>query len=178
MVATRGGIAALVLALLLAPGTASAAEILLRNVWMRPAAAGSAAARVYVDIESDVAVDLVGAASPIAKKVEIVRIGTIGDPATERVVEAYPIAARSQARLAYRGDHLRFVTLTGNAFNGTPVDLTLTFRDAQGRKTEVSSAVLVRGLFATPPDAPATGGPAAPGNTPAASPPTGDTPAR
>ncbi len=157
-VAARGALVALALASLVAPGIASAAEIVLRNAWMRPAAAGSAAARVYVDIESDVAVDLVGAASPIAKKVEIVRTAIIGDPTTEKVVKAYPVPARGQTRLAYRGDHLRLVALTGDAFAGTPVALTLTFKDAAGKRIEATTNVLVRGLFGAPPDAPPAGG--------------------
>lgn len=166
--AARCALAALTLAMLVAPGLAGAAEVVLRNAWMRPAAAGSAAARVYVDIESDVTVDLVGAASPIAKKVEIVRTATIGDPTTEKAVPAYPVPARTETRLAYRGDHLRFLNLTNNAFNGTPVTLTLTFKDAAGKRFEVTTNVLVRGLFAAPPDAPPSGSPAAAANPAAA----------
>lgn len=126
---------------------AQAAEIAVRNAWMRPAAQGSAAARAYLDIESDVPVELVGAASPYAMQVEIVRTAVIGDPATESVVEAYPIAARSQARLAYRGDHLRLVMLLRTARNGEPVPATLVFKDPAGLRIEVPVAITVRGLL-------------------------------
>ncbi len=137
----------LVASTLVGSAPAGAADIVLRNAWMRPAPAGAESARVYVDIQSDVAVDLAGATTPIARKVEIVRTGTIGDPATEKVVPTYAVPARTAVRLAYRGDHLRLVGLTRDASNGEPVPLVLVFTDAAGKRTEASVEVTVRGLL-------------------------------
>lgn len=150
--ARRGSVAgrALLVAALLAglAPVAHAADITVRNAWMRPAAAGAESARVYVDIRSDVAVELVGASSPQARKVEIVRTETIGDPASEKVVATYPIAADVETRLAYRGDHLRLLGVLRDAHNGEPVPLTLRFRDAAGKRTDLPLSVTVRGLLA------------------------------
>lgn len=143
--AIRGLVVAIALACVTA--AAQAAEIAVRNAWMRPAPEGAGAARVYLDIESDVPVELVGATSPFAMLVEIVRTGEIGDPATETVVAAYPIAPRAEARLAYRGDHLRLVSIVRHARNGEPVPLTLTFKEASGSRLDVPVKVTVRGLL-------------------------------
>lgn len=141
------GMLLLVTTVLMAPGVARAADIVLRNAWMRPAPAGAEAARVYVDIDSDAAVELTEATTTFAKKVEIVRTATIGDPATEKVVASYPVPARTRTRLAYRGDHLRLVDLTRDARNGEPVPLVLVFTDGTGRRIEATVEVTVRGLL-------------------------------
>ena len=126
---------------------AAQAGVTLKNAWMRPAPGGADAARVYVDIVSDATLDLVGASTSVARSVEIVRVGTIGDPATEKVVKSFPVLAGTTTRLAYRGDHLRFVHMTRDVANGDPVPLTLMFRNKAGKRVEVSTQVVVRGLL-------------------------------
>ena len=125
---------------------AAAAQVSLSSVWMRPAVAGAESARVYVDIKSDANVDLVGASSPLAKKVEIVKVKTIGDPATESVVKKFAVPGGTTTRLAYLGDHLRLVGVKRSVNNGDPVPITLRFVDAKGKRFEVESYVTVRGL--------------------------------
>jgi len=123
------------------------ADVALVNAWMRPAPAGAEAARVYVDIRSDRALDLVGARTPVAKSVAIVHVGTIGDESTEKVVKTFPVHGGTTTRLAYRGDHLRLVGVTRNVGNGDPVPLTLVFKDGAGKTSEASTQVTVRGLL-------------------------------
>jgi len=137
-----------VLATGLALASIAGAEIVAKNAWMRPAASGNESARVYVDIASDTAVELVGATASIAKSVAIVKVGTIGDPATEKVVATFPVPAGAPVRLAYRGDHLRLVDITRDVGNGDPVELTLVFRDKAGKRIAVRTDVTVRGLLA------------------------------
>lgn len=146
----RGPVRAAWLAVILASATspASAAQVTLHHAWMRPAPEGAATARVYVDIQSDTDVDLVGARTPHAKKVVIVRTGKIDDPSTEKVVAKYAVPAGTVTRLAYRGDHLRLVNVTSGAQNGSSVPMTLVFRDRTGRRTEVATQVTVRGFMA------------------------------
>ena len=131
--------------LALAP-VATAAQVSLSSVWMRPAITGAESARVYVDIRSDANVDLVGASSPVAKKVEIVKVKTIGDPSTETVVKKFEVPGGTTTRLAYLGDHLRLVGVKRSLNNGDPVPITLRFVDARGKRFEVESYVTVRGL--------------------------------
>ncbi len=132
----------------LAAATAHAADpVTLKSAWMRPAPAGKIPARVYVDIESTVDGKLVAAKTPIAKRVDLVRVKTLGDPASEVVVKSFPIAAGKTTRLAYYGDHLRLSGITRDAGNGDPVPLTLTFVDATGRRFTATTDVVVRGLL-------------------------------
>jgi copper(I)-binding protein len=124
---------------------AGAAQVSLASVWMRPAVEG-ANARVYVDIKSDANVDLVGATTPVAKRVEIVQVRTVGDPSTEKVVKKYAVPGGTTTRLAYLGDHLRLVGVKRALDNGDPVPVRLRFVDDKGKRFEVETNVTVRGL--------------------------------
>jgi copper(I)-binding protein len=139
--------AAIVAAVLAFPASSFAVDVTLKSAWMRPAPAGAAAARAYVDIESRAALDLVGASTPVAKRVAIVHVQRIDDPASEEVVTAMPVHAGTTTRLAYRGDHLRFIDVNRDLANGTPVPLTLVFKDAAGREVRATTDVVVRGLL-------------------------------
>jgi periplasmic copper chaperone A len=160
----------------LGPTAASAAEIVLRNAWMRPAPTGAAQARAYVDIDSDVALKLTGASTPAARKVVLVQVRTRETTIDESVVRSLPIKAGTTTRLAFNGDHLRLTGITHDIGNGTPVPLTLTFRDATGKTLHASTDVLVRGLL-RPGQVPADGkGVRMPAPEPATAPQTPQTP--
>ena len=76
-----------------------------------------------------------------------------------------PVPAGKVTRLAYRGDHLRLVDVKQDLANGTPVPLTLVFRDAQGRESRAATTITVRGLVlpqAGGPESPPRAGDAAP----------------
>lgn len=128
-------------------GLLHAADITLKSAWMRPAPGGAETARAYVDIESSAALQLVGASTPVARRVEIVLVRQIGDPASEEVVASLPVPAGTTTRLAYRGSHLRLIEIAHDLANGTSVPLTLTFKDAAGREVRATTNVLVRGLL-------------------------------
>ncbi|MCC7327480.1 MAG: copper chaperone PCu(A)C [Burkholderiales bacterium] len=128
-------------------GALHAAEVTLANAWMRPAMARTASARVYVDIDSSVALELVGAATPVARSVQIVLVRNIDDPASEVVVKSLAIPVGTTTRLAYRGNHLRLTDINRDLGNGTPVPLTLTFKDAGGTAIRTTTHVVVRGLL-------------------------------
>ena len=136
------------------------ADVTLQNAWMRPAPAGAAAARAYVDIRSDRTLELVGARTPIAKHVAIVHVGTTGDESTEKIVRSFTVLGGTTTRLAYLGDHLRLTEIARDVGNGDPIPLTLVFKDAAGKTSEATTQVTVRGLLlpqqVTPPmqDAP------------------------
>ena len=137
-------------AALLAAALADAAPVSLSSAWMRPAPEGAPTARVYVDITSDANLTLVGASTPVAKRVEIVRVKTIGDPATESVVKKYEVPLGTTTRLAYLGDHLRLVGVKRTVNSGDPVPIKLRFVDGAGKRFEVATDVLVRGLLVLP----------------------------
>ena len=134
---------------------------------MRPAPAGAQPARAYVDIESTANLKLVGAATPVAARVQFVRVGRIDDPASEVVVREMEVPAGTTTRLAYRGDHLRLTGIKRDLANGDPVPLTLTFRDAAGKRLVATTNVVVRGLL-LPQHAPPPAGRCGQGSAPAA----------
>ncbi len=149
-------------------GAAHAAEVTLKNAWMRPAPAGADSARAYVDVTSDASLVLTGATTPVAGKVQIVLVQTIGDPSTEAVVPTLAVPAGGTTRLAYRGNHLRLSGITRDIANGDPVPLTLTFTDGAGKTVKATTDILVRGLL-LPQQMPETSRDAAmPANPPAA----------
>lgn len=152
-------------ALLAMAGGAAAAEIKLQNAWMRPAPAGAETAKVYVDIASDTALELTGASTPFAKKVDLMLVTVKDTSIDEEVVKSLPVAAGKPTRLAFNGNHLQFAGITLDIGNGVPVPLTLTFKDAAGKEVRARTEILVRGLL-RPEQVPAAAGAAAAGSKP------------
>ena len=114
---------------------------------VRPRARGDAA-RVYVDITSDATLDARRREARRSRSASsIVHVATIGDPTTEKVVKSIAVPAGTTTRLAYLGDHLRFIDIKRDVGNGDPVPLTLLFKDATGKRIEATTDVLVRGLL-------------------------------
>ncbi len=142
-------------ACLLVAGAALAADpVTVRSAWMRPALAGTETASAYLDIDSTIDAVLVGATSPAAERVDLVRVREIGNPASEETVAAIPVPAGRTTRLPFRGDHLRLVGMKRTAGTGDAVPVTLAFREANGRRFDVGVDLVVRGLLLQPQTAP------------------------
>ncbi len=137
---------------------AVAPGVTLKIAWMRPAAAGMSDAQAYVDIVNDSGSDLelVGASSSIAKKIELVQVTLKSDTLEQKVVATMPVPGGKTTRLAYRGNHLRLLEITRDAGNGSVVPLTLAFKSAEGKDVTASINVQVRGLL-SPQQMPALG---------------------
>jgi periplasmic copper chaperone A len=123
------------------------AGITLKTGWLRPAAAGMAEARVYVDIVSATDLVLVGATTPVARKVELVDVTLKGDQSESRVVAAMPVPGGKMTRLAYRGSHLRLVDINKDLANGTVVPVTLAFKSPDGKDVAARFEAKVRGML-------------------------------
>jgi len=145
----------LVVALLAAAacGAAHAAEIKLTSAWMRPAPAG-ADARVYVDIASDTPLTLVGASTPVARKVEIVQVTRFDGTDPGKVVGRMAVEPGTPTRLAYKGSHLRLVKVRRDLTLGPPIPVTLEFRDRAGKRVTAQADVQVRGVALPMPESP------------------------
>jgi len=139
--------------LLAAAPTRAQAEVELANGWMRPAYAGQPRAAVYVDIRSAQPLKLVGAATPLARRVELVLVDPPSpDPATHRVVPELPVAGGRETRLALGGSHVRLVDIVRDVPPGERWPLELAFVDAAGNRVSVTAEVLVRGLMPPRPE--------------------------
>ncbi len=143
----------LLLAAASAWGSAVAGSPELKGAWMRPVPAGAELARAYVDIVSDVALELAGASTPLAQQVELVAVPVYSNPEAETLVATLPVT-QGTTRLAYRGNHLRLTGIRRDAGNGDRIPLTLRFRDAAGKEVTSSTEILVRGIL-TPRQVPA-----------------------
>ncbi len=127
---------------------ALAVEVTLKTAWLRPAAAGMAEALAYVDITSDSDLELTGASTPVANKVELIQVTIKNDvPGPPQVVTSMRVPAGKTTRLAYRGSHLKLVEITKSFGNGTAVPLTLTFKSPDGKEITAAVDAQVRGLL-------------------------------
>ena len=124
---------------------AYAVDIKLTSAWMRPADAGSDA-RAYVDIVSDTPLRLTGATTPVARRVDLVVVKRTDGTDPGKVVRTLDVPAGTPVRLAYKGSHLRLVGVKKPLANGTPVPVTLAFRDKAGKRYTAVADIQVHGL--------------------------------
>jgi copper(I)-binding protein len=139
--------ASLVVSLLATAADTPASGVTLKTGWLRPAIAGTAEVKVYVDITSETDLVLVGATTPVARKVELVDVTSGGDPSEAKVVASMPVPGGQTTRLAYLGSHLRLVDINRDLANGNEVPITLAFKALDGRAMTAQFDAMVRGLL-------------------------------
>ncbi len=141
--------AAAIALLLCAP--ASAADIIIKNAWMRPVRAGTASAGVYVDITTDIPLTLVGATSPMAKSVVIVEVDPKPDGTSdEKVVKEWKLPGGKETRFAYNGSRFDLLGIAADLAPGVSVPMTLIFSEGPDKRQSVDIDVLVRGVILPP----------------------------
>jgi periplasmic copper chaperone A len=131
------------------PGATMAEDVTLKTAWLRPVAAGAAEAKAYVDIVNGGSgnLELVGASTTFAKKVELVQVNIPGDASEGKVVKSMAVPGGKTTRLAYRGSHLRLTDITQDIGNGTVVPLTLAFKTVDGKEVVAKINAQGRGLL-------------------------------
>ena len=136
-----------------AAGSAIAADITLKNAWVRPTRAGYPAAFVYVDIRTDVPLKLVGARSPVAKSAALVLVDQNPDGSTtERPVKEADVPAGQETRFAYNGSRIELRDIVEDLRPGANIPLTLEFVETRGNaRHAIEIGVLVRGVILPPP---------------------------
>jgi copper(I)-binding protein len=137
----------LVVSLVASAADAPAGSVTLKTGWLRPAAAGMAEAKVYVDITSESDLVLVGATTPVARRVELVDVTTKGEQSEAKVVTSMPVPGGKTTRLAYLGSHLRLVDVNKDLANGNAVPITLAFKSPDGKAVAAQFDARVRGLL-------------------------------
>jgi copper(I)-binding protein len=137
----------LLVSLLASAADTPAGGVTLKIGWMRPAAAGMAEAKVYVDITSETDLVLVGATTPVARKVELVDVTSKGEQSEAKVVASMPVPGGKTTRLAYLGSHLRLVDINKDLANGNAVPITLAFKSPEGKQVSAQFDARVRGLL-------------------------------
>ena len=135
---------------------AFAADISLKNAWMRPTRAGSPATAMYVDITTDVPLRLVGGATSIAKSIGFVLVDQNPDGTTpEHPVKEVDILPGTPMRFAYNGSRIELRDIVEDCYPGGNIPVTLEFVETKGgTQHSIEIGVLVRGVM-LPPAAPA-----------------------
>jgi copper(I)-binding protein len=129
----------------------SAADITVKNAWMRPVRAGATAAGVYVDILTNVPLKLVGVTSRIAKSGAIVVVDQKPDgTSVDNVVKELALPAGKETRFAYNGSRLDLYDIGETLTPGASVPVTLLFVEGPDKRQSVDIDVLVRGVILPP----------------------------
>ena len=126
-------VAALVCALV-ACGAAEAARATVRitGAWVRATVPGQPVAGAYLDLESPVAVRLVGISSPVAKRGEVHSMKEVDGMMTMRPLAGLALPAGTLVKLAPGGLHIMLFDLKQPLRAGSDVALTLTFETVSG----------------------------------------------
>lgn len=136
-------------ALMLVAMHAVAADVEVRDAWARATVPGQQASGAFMTLTSAKGATLVGAASPVAKTVEIHEMKTEGDVMKMRAVRKVELPAGKAVSLT--GDyHIMFIGLNKELKAGDTVPLTLKV-EQKGKREEVSVTAEVRALDAGKP---------------------------
>jgi hypothetical protein len=129
---------------------AVAADVEVRDAWARATVPGQQASGAFMTLSSVKGATLVGAASPVAKTVEIHEMKTEGDVMKMRAVPKVELPAGKAVSLT--GDyHIMFIGLNKELKAGDTVPLTLKV-EQKGKREEVNVTAEVRALDAGTPE--------------------------
>ena len=129
------------------------AAVTVTQAWVRGVVKGQAETGAFMTLKSQEATSLIGAASPVAKTVQIHEMKMEGDMMKMRPVAAIEIPANSTVELKPGGYHVMLMGLNKPLAKGDKVPLKLTFRAKNGTQSTVDVQAEVREL--TEPGTPA-----------------------
>ena len=110
----------------------------VKNVWARDTVGRTANAAVYMTIISPAADRLIGAATPVAKKTDLMTMEADGGAMRMTYIEAIDIPANEPVSLDPRGLHVWLADLKQPLRAGQTIPLVLEFEQAGERQVEVS----------------------------------------
>lgn len=108
------------------------------NAWARASVLASRPGAAYVTIESVSDDTLIGASTPVAKRVMIHAVEKDGDVSRMKHVETLELPAGERITLAPGGMHLMLMGLQDKLSEGTTFPMTLSFENAGEITVEVS----------------------------------------
>lgn len=111
---------------------AAGADVVVSNAWVRATVSGQPVAAAYLDIRVPKAMQLVGVASPVAKRGEIHEMKNEGGMMKMRAVKAVDLPAGKTVSLAPGGLHVMLFGLAEPLTTGRKVTLELKLRRASG----------------------------------------------
>lgn len=136
---------ALAITLVAALATPVAAQE-ISDAWVRGTVKGQDATGAFMTIKAGTAMALVGAASPVARVVEVHEMSMDGNVMRMRAIPKIDLTAGRILELKPGGYHIMMIGLKGELATGTKVPVTLRFREASGAEKTVEVQAEVRGL--------------------------------
>lgn len=127
-----------------APG--AVAQVVVKDAWVRGTVQGQGATGAFMQLTSPTDTVLVGAASPVAKIVEIHEMKLEGGVMKMNAVKALALPAGKAVELKPGGYHVMLMALKEPLREGDKVPLTLTFEDKAGKKQSVEVNATVQAL--------------------------------
>ena len=124
----------------------AAAQVAVADPWVRGTVAGQKATGAFMQLKSANDAALVGAASPVAKIVEIHQMKMDGGVMKMSAVDRLPLPAGKPVDLKPGGYHVMLMDLTQQLKEGQNVPVTLTIEDKAGKKTTVEVTAVVKPL--------------------------------
>lgn len=137
--------------LILAAATSLAhAEVTVKDAWVRGTVPAQTTTGAFMTLTSTAEARLVGAASPVAKMVEIHESMMHGGTAQMHEVQVVALPAGKAVELKPGGHHVMLMGLRAPLNAGEHVPITLTFEDAKGKRSTVEVSAVVRPLTSMP----------------------------
>jgi periplasmic copper chaperone A len=141
----------LVAVLTAAAALPAVAQVAVADAWVRGTVAGQKSTGAFMQLKSATDTALVGAASPMARIVEVHEMKMDGGVMRMNAIDRLPLPAGKAVDLKPGGYHVMLLDLTQTLKEGDTVPVTLTFADKAGQKQTVEVKAPVRGLAAGAP---------------------------
>jgi periplasmic copper chaperone A len=123
-----------------APGASAQAAAVpsVAGAWVRTAVAGQSGTGAFMRLTAPRDLQLVGVATPVAGLAQVHEMRMEGDVMKMRAVDKLDLPAGKPVELKPGGYHLMLMQLKRPLASGATVPLTLTFRDAQGARSQLT----------------------------------------
>jgi hypothetical protein len=129
--------------------TVALAQVAVADPWVRGTVEGQRATGAFMKLTATTDQKLVGAASPVAKIVEIHEMAMEGGVMKMRAIPKLELPAGKATELKPGGYHVMLMALTKPLAEGETVPIALTFEDAAGKRQTIEVKAPVRPLTAT-----------------------------
>ena len=129
------------------------ADVRVEDPWVRATVPGQGATGAFMRLTATAPGKLVAASTTVADTTEVHEMSMADNVMRMREIPAIELPANKPVDLAPGGYHIMFFKLHNQLKDGDRVPLTLTFEDAQGKRSDVKVDAPVRPLTATMPAA-------------------------
>lgn len=145
-VMTRLRVSAFICGSALVFSSSAAAEVTVKDAWVRGTVPAQKATGAFLTLTSTVDAKLLSAKTPIADRAEIHKTENHGGMMHMDAVEAVPLPANQEVKLAPGGYHVMIMGLKKPVTAEQKVPLTLTIEEKGGAKKTVEVLATVRPL--------------------------------